>query len=547
MNLSLSLKEKNRTRYLLLSLSGAVLLWLAWPPMSVTFLIFGGLVPLLFLEDKLSRKSSTQWYIAFLWFYLHFLVWNVLTTYWIYKATFTGAVFALIANALLMTIPFSLYHWIKKKYPLPLALLSLPVFWLAFEYIHFHWNLAWPWLTLGNSFASTPELIQWYEYTGVLGGTFWIWISNICLFLTIKKVAETTKEGIQSRKALRSFIAFLAVLIAPVILSFFINGKKQNNKTTRVVVVQPNVDPYNEKFDHDRLGDQINKLIRLSKSQIDPQTELVIWPETAISKSLEEKNLNMSPLIGKIRDFLAEYPRVNLVSGINSYILYPEKATPTARDIPRSDLFVDYFNTAIKLDTSQNYQIYHKTILVPGVEQMPYPQFFGFLEKLALDLGGISGSLGRIPKDWIFSISDSIKVAPVICYESVFGEYTGKFIRKGANLIVVITNDGWWGKTQGYKQHFIYAVLRAIEFRKSIARAANNGISAFITPTGEIHKKTEFWVEDAQKFDVPLRKGQTFYAKNGDYSGRISLYASGLLLIVALSRRILKRFYFYPV
>jgi apolipoprotein N-acyltransferase len=145
-------------------------------------------------------------------------------------------------------------------------------------------------------------------------------------------------------------------------------------------------------------------------------------------------------------------------------------------------------------------QIYHKSKLVPGVEKMPWPAVFKYIEKFAIDLGGISGSLGMQEERVAFFTQDKkFAAGPIVCYESVYGEYVGEYVKKGANFLAIITNDGWWGDTPGYRQHLQYGALRAIETRRSIVRSANTGITATINQKGEIENKTLWWKEAAIK------------------------------------------------
>ncbi|MBC8342434.1 MAG: apolipoprotein N-acyltransferase, partial [Bacteroidetes bacterium] len=126
-------------------------------------------------------------------------------------------------------------------------------------------------------------------------------------------------------------------------------------------------------------------------------------------------------------------------------------------------------------------------------------------------------------------------------YESVFGDYMSQFVQKGANLIVVITNDGWWGNTSGYHQHYLYARLRAIEFRKNIVRSANTGISCFINSDGKILQKTGWWEAAVIKQNIAIGSKTTFYAKMGDYLGRISAFLSVIMILLIISRALSKK------
>jgi apolipoprotein N-acyltransferase len=149
------------------------------------------------------------------------------------------------------------------------------------------------------------------------------------------------------------------------------------------------------------------------------------------------------------------------------------------------------------------------------------------------DFGGISGSLGRDSERKVFTTGDSTyRAAPVICYESIYSDYITEYIRKGGNVLAILTNDGWWGNTPGYKQHMNYARLRAIESRKWVARSANTGISCFIDPVGNVINPQPWDVASVIKQNVPTDSGQTFFVKHGDILSRaMSVVAIFLALL----------------
>jgi apolipoprotein N-acyltransferase len=212
-----------------------------------------------------------------------------------------------------------------------------------------------------------------------------------------------------------------------------------------------------------------------------------------------------------------------------------EKKSLTARRYGLTNLYFDSYNTAFQLNNQENIQIYHKSKLMVGVEKMPFPSILKYFEKFARDLGGTVGSLGIDDDRLVFYNTDSsFKVAPVICYESVFGEFTTGYIKNGANFIAIITNDGWWGDTPGYKQHLIYGALRAIETRRSIARSANTGTSCFINIKGEISQPTNWWEEAVIQQTIELNEEQTFYVKHGNFIGKIASYIFFTMLLFAL-------------
>jgi apolipoprotein N-acyltransferase len=176
------------------------------------------------------------------------------------------------------------------------------------------------------------------------------------------------------------------------------------------------------------------------------------------------------------------------------------------------------------------------------VEKMPFARLMKPLEGLAINLGGTVGSLGSDENRSDFERkSDGLKIAPVICYESVFGEYLTEYINNGANLIFVITNDGWWGNSPGYRQHMVFSKLRAIETRRSVARSANTGISAFIDQRGDVFQATKYWVPAVIRQKINANDYLTFYVRYGDYIGRVSGFVTAFLLLFAIASALQKR------
>jgi apolipoprotein N-acyltransferase len=213
-----------------------------------------------------------------------------------------------------------------------------------------------------------------------------------------------------------------------------------------------------------------------------------------------------------------------------------EQKTATARQIRNEHVFYDAYNSAIFIPDSGKVQAYHKTKLVPGAEKTPFPKLLDKLAGLMLDLGGTSGSLGTENKVHQFKVNE-MNVQPLICYESIYGD-----LQKGnTNLIAIITNDGWWKNTAGYKQHFAYARLRAIEQRKMIVRSANTGISGVINANGEVLECTNWDEVICIATDVQLNNETTFYSKFGDYIGRLSVFMAFMLMITSFVKGRLKK------
>ncbi|MGD1843238.1 MAG: apolipoprotein N-acyltransferase [Thermonemataceae bacterium] len=512
---------------LLLILASSLLLSLAWYAPFLSLGLFVGFVPLLYLEAQL-RASNTKYpkWRLFGWSLLSFILWNTATTWWVYNASPEGAYTMVIANSLLMTLPFVLYSFTKKVLGENYGLFGWLLYWLSFEYIHLNWDLNWPWLNVGNGFAYNPAWVQWYEYTGALGGTLWVLAGNIFFYKLLKASMAHNR---------RVFAIYSSVLIIlPIAFSYSrYFTYEEVGEDFEVVVVQPNIDPYQEKFKDSPnfipFHEQINRFIRLSEKSITPNTQLIAWPETAIDDALPEDRIQYAPVIKKVNKFLEKHPQTSLITGLTSVNFYKDKQTPTARF--RQGLgYYDVFNTAFFMNPSASttYEFYHKSKLVPGVESMPYPEVLDLLGSLVIDLGGTAGGLGKQAERSLF-IKDSVKVAPLICYESIFGDFVGDY--KGANVLCIITNDGWWGNTPGHRQHLHYASLRAIELRKDIARSANTGISCFINQRGDILQATNYWEQASIRATLKANDKQTLYATYGDYLGRVGSFIAAFFLL----------------
>jgi apolipoprotein N-acyltransferase len=516
--------------YLIAIFSG-ILLTIAWPPQPLLFLIFIALIPFIYVWHTAQK-------IVPLFFQLFFgmLAFNIGVTYWLVYSTVSGGLSAWILNSIFMTMPWLWSFAIKKKYGNWIGTIALIVGWLAFEWLHLNWEISWPWLTLGNIFAGNVAWIQWYEYTGVAGGSLWIWLVNILLFQLFFKSAN-----LQSKNKILLAIGSLMVAFFPIYLSGglykkdTLNGNKKN-----IVVVQPNVDPYEEKFDEKLFQYELQKLINITNETIDENTSLVLWPETAVPIFVDENNPAANRQYDTVHNFLSQHPNINLLTGINSfkYLRADEKHESFTNLNKSNNTYYNEFNTAAFMDTGRKMQLYHKSKLVPGVEQMPYIGVFSFLQNFIIDLGG-GGMYGTQKNRAAFASKDgTYKVAPVICYESIYGAFVTDYIKEGANIIGIVTNDAWWGNTAGYKQHLLYAKLRSIETRCAIARSANTGISCFIDANGTIYQPTDYNTKGAKKMALPLNNEHTFYVQHGDYIFNAAVYLFIFMFVLNILMKI---------
>ncbi|MGB4775124.1 MAG: apolipoprotein N-acyltransferase [Daejeonella sp.] len=535
----------------LLAIVSAILLWLAWPPFSFTtpILLIGFVLLLVAVENLIQADLPKKGRKLFLLCGLAFFIWNTASTYWVFNslnAVMPGWLAVLISlipfglAALLMTFAFWLYYQLRKRTNRFWSYAGLICFWIAYEYLHQSWDLAFPWMNLGNGFASFHQLIQWYEFTGVYGGTLWILITNILVFETYRAFTASPKSSPKERTLGRRGTLLLALSAACIFIPIGISvmmykGYREKLNPANVVVVQPNIDPY-AKWNSMPPAQQIKQLIHLSDSAGQVNTEYFIWPETAISDYTDEGNIRGNTNFFTVQQFLGKYKNANLISGIESYSVYDTAKTPTARLDKSTGRYYDSFNAAIQIENSARVQFYHKSKLVPGVEQLPFSSALAFMKPVFAGFGGSSGGLGTQPEPSVFYSRSGIGAAPVICYESIWGNYVAAYVKKGAQFIAIITNDGWWGNTPGKDQHLQYAKLRAIETRRWVARSANTGISAFINQRGDVVKRSEWWTATALKADINLNEELTFYVKHGDIIALSACWGSALFGLLLTSR-----------
>ncbi|MAZ57925.1 MAG: apolipoprotein N-acyltransferase [Flavobacteriales bacterium] len=524
-----------RLRFFLFIGSGGLMLFLSWPPLTFfTFFIFIALVPLLILEKDIKDKkiSYTGYFVSS---YCTFFIFNLLTTFWVNNAHVAGAVFAILCNSLFMALVFYLYAKIKNSVQWKNPTFLLPILWIAFEYLHLNWDLSWPWLTLGNVFSAHPVLVQWYSYTGVLGGTLWILMINILVFKCYEK-----SPFFKNAKAY--VLALFVAILAPFLFSKFLYNQYKYESdfmssedtqdsvfdTINVLVVQPNIDPYTDKFSLPQF-DQIEDVSELIRGYIDSTFNYLILPETFLIDPIWEHQFDKNLSVKKLNQWIDKY-QFDIIVGATTLGLSEKSATSKSLG-KHKDSWYKLYNSVLYM-RGQNYKIatYHKSKLVPGAEQMPFQRIlYPFLGDRVLNIGE-STSIGNFSKQDTISIFNQ-SIAPVICYESIYGDYVRKFVKNGAQVIFIITNDGWWKDTSGYRQHHMYAQLRAIETRRYIARSANTGISSVINPLGEIEQSLGWSEKGVIKATLELNTTSTFYVKHGDFLGRISAFLSILVFL----------------
>ena len=541
----------NRLKLIVCVFLPALLFWLAWEPMPFTPLVFIAFVPFFYLAEW-GRSTSKGKNFGVL--FLALMLWNISTTWWVWFASDVGAIAMLILNSLLMYLPFGLSRWLqRKKWFIWDAKWLFIALWLLYEYGHHRWDLSWPWLTLGNAFSGMPWYVQWYEITGTLGGTALILSVNVLVYQALINVQSKDKRSWIMRFRLPlgivSIFGLLSGLLGQLASDFVHQKKSKLKQPYRVVAIQPNYDPYDEKFVLDPMQ-MVRDMAKTSDSA--GPADCILWPETSLVGNIDvgspAQDMQVSYLMhhwlkngpadnaagdsSQNHSRAAGPPSMLIGSNMIHWYSWMGKGKPdvAARQSSNLEYWYTLHNSALWIQpelsihpigsdpfkherlrgsmATGDIQFYHKSKLVPGTEQLPFVTVLPFLERLAisLDENSASGTLGKNATAKALGVSNS-KVAPIICYESIYGDYVSEYVKDGASWLAVITNDAWWNNTPGHKQHFSYAKLRAIEQRKWVVRSANTGISGFIDPLGNTTMRSGWYQgRDERSAEVALNK-----------------------------------------
>ena len=515
-----------------LSVTGGILSGLAWTGWCSGLILLIAFVPFFLIENYLFENPKKFTPNAFFIFILPgFVIFSIMAIGWMRVASITGAICVIMGLAFLMSFSLWLAHVVRLRAGNIPGFISTVTFWLGYEYISLNINIISPWLNLGNGLSKDIVFIQWYEATGTAGGTLWILSSNLVLTIFLINLFE------KKRRNMFYAMIWLSIIIIPSAISItrYHTIKQNNNGSEEVVIVQPDIDPYTEKFTIP-FEMQLRSVIALAETRATDNTSWILTPETTVDDPVNLDDLNNDRYIKMIRELAFKYPRASIVTGLVSYRLYPpapEAPTISARKIDASGYYYDHFNSAFKIDTGKGIEVYHKSKLVPGIE-MQFSNGPGKLIAMILpNLGGTKWGYGIQKERVCFeNKGTSGKIAPIVCYESVFGEYVTEYVKNGANALFIITNDGWWKNTNGYNQHLSYASLRAIETRRPVARAANTGVSCIIDIKGKRTEESEWWTQTVMKGEIFPETRITPYVRHGDYLLRIASLISLFIIIM---------------
>ncbi len=502
-----------------------VLLSLGWLGVSGLPLLVA-LVPLLWISAS-AEDSRRGWWSTFWYALLTFVLWNVTTVWWIWNATPAGPIAATIVSSTYSMIAFMGFHTLSKRSSKGLSYTLLVSLWIALEYWYTNSEVSWPWLLLGNGFSSDIWAIQWYEYTGLFGGSLWVLLSNILIF-------EAWKARSRSRAVVAGAVAVVPLMISALI---YFTYEEPSERSIEVSVVQPNI--HFGRSEHENDDEQRENLLSLVIEGT-PNSDFVVLPECAIPDFVYVGQEDRSQVVKQLRMLMRKrYGDASLISGVSTLKSYrPGEQTPTART--SSGNYYDIFNSAIYIPPLIGSQLHHKAKLVIGTESIPFAGLFKPMESFIIDLGGSLGQLGRGTERVVFK-DPKASVGAAICYEALYGEYYGEFVRNGAEAMFIISNDCWWDNTPGYRHLFSMSAIRAVEHRRAIARSANTGISGFISSRGD-ELATMGWDERGVLSDsVALNSEITIYTRYGDIIARLAVLMSILSLLNYMVYRIRRR------
>lgn len=509
-------------RHLLAVLLSAALFSAGWLGLT-GFTLLVALVPLLRMSESYDSSCRSWWKMCG-WASLTFVLWNAATIWWVWIASPLGPIVATIVSTFWNLVAFMTYHYVSKRAARSLAYTLLVTLWIATEYAYYSAQvMSFPWLLLGHGFSGEVWAVQWYEYTGVFGGTLWALVANIAVFEALR------------RRSVRSAVVAAATVVLPVAASAVIYlTYTPSDREVTVAVIQPNIPCY-EKFDRESEQQNFETIISQLR-QVPSDAAFALLPETAITYRIREGERSSVVDYLTMRVFNGGNAATRIISGATTTRYYtPEQKSSTARF--DGERYYDHFNSALLIDPRGVVDIYHKGRLLIGVEALPLK---GLWDLMGVDLGGISGQLGWGTEYKTFD-SRNVAMGPAICYEGLYADYFAGFVREGAEVMGVISNDGWWGDTPGHKRLFDFCRLRAVETRRAIARSANTGKSGFITPRGDVIESLGWDRRGVMTRPIEVRDDKTAYVLYGDWIARVSVLVALLSLLYYVAYRVRRR------
>jgi apolipoprotein N-acyltransferase len=495
--------------------AGTVLAVLAYPPFHLLVPSFVCLVPAVWLLDvgagdaRPIRRHLVQGF----WFGLltqgAVLYWMVVALWHFTPMSFLGYAATILILAVYTAVLFGVTGEVLRRTGLPLVAV-FPVFWTALEWwVGHQGDIAFPWLGLGTSLTGYPTLVQIAEVVGARGVTFLLVVANMV-------IGTTWLVRHRPRAVLRLVAVGIGVLGA---LAY--GTWRERTVAVRTVgsvaLVQPNVG-FEDKWEEGGAPAIFADLMRLSQEALATgKPEIVFWPEAAVPVWFPYTDPTYEREIGALAR----------KSGVPFFVggVHLQRSGPDPQDY-------DYWNAGFAYDTTGSrdpYPVYHKRYLVPITERVPFvnPRWF----KLRWFGAFAVGEPGAV-----YDLGPG-RFGVIICYESAFEDLPRRYRALGADYIANVTNDAWFGETAAPRQHLAHLVMRAIENRVGIARAANTGISGFVDPFGRIYDQTRLGEQRFVVGEVRTTDVLTLYTRMGDWVGLLSLVGTGALLAALFLRR----------
>lgn len=497
-----------------------------------------GFAPLLY---QLKKAESFKAFYRTAYFGLFIFV--ICSVWWVSLSTAVGGVLMYFAETFFLTLPLCVFYFIWRRANWTLALLSLPFIWTAWEWIYLDMEISFGWLTLGNSQSYLFWLIQYIDLFGVWAASFWIMLFNV-LALMLYERYERHRE--KSKFICEGITLGGAMILPPLIYSLFMLSTPLPTKSApaTVTIIQPNIDPFvkwgrhQEDFVMQKHYEVTDKALRAGS------VDMILYPETTIPFYILEphNHAQREKLWAKVAEWNAP-----LLTGFPDVVRYDDSAKRQAgaRFDKYSGKYYDSFNSSMLIAPNQpEPQIYHKMKLVPFAERVPYLDYIPFLSSITIGVAGIS-SWGRGDDIKLLSFptrrGDTLRTCGLICYESIYPGLVAQFVKRGADFLTVITNDGWFGKSYGPYQHAAFARLRCIETRRAMARCANTGISLFIDRYGRAYAEIPWWQEAFTTADLDIGEGETFYVRHIDLFPKLCLLLSVGFCALAFFKRLAQR------
>ena len=515
-----------RSRQLIFACASGLLLPLCFPKFDLGLLAWVALIPLHLALDQCSKQRA--FWIGWLSGVIGFtgiMAWVVtaMTTYGKVPEPISYAILLLLTTYLgLYVALYSLaFVWLRELIP-RYGIFFAPCFWVALEFLRTYLLSGLPWCLLGYSQYRELDLIQVADLTGVYGVSFLVVLVNVAVAELILWIMPFFR-GFHPVKLPWELLTTAA---ACMVLSWFYSSAvlsdrnvQQTHPYITVGVVQPNIDQA-VKWDASYREETMRRLDRLT-GQLSTDTDLIVWPEAATPFILEREKDFQLELIS-----WAERAQAPLLLGSPALRFYPDR---------RPYLLNSAYLLGIDGTILGRYDKHH---LVPFGEYIPLKSsLLFFLDKLVEGIGDFepgpgSKTLSFSPKslrhDKTSSSPRSVKFGVAICYEVIFPDLVRQFAANGAEFLVTITNDGWFGPSSAPAQHFAMVVFRSIENHLAFARAANTGISGFVDPFGQITQATPLFTELALHATIPIKYSRTFYSYYGD------VFAYACVIICAL-------------